>query len=567
MWNETVFSLIGGMGLLLYGMYIMSEGLQKIAGNKLRNILSTLTQNKLVGMLVGAVVTIVFQSSTATTVILVGLTSAGIITLKQTLAVILGADIGTTVTAQLIALKVTEIALPIVGIGATVIFFVKREKYKRIGQVLIGFGLLFLGLKIMADAMYPLRENPYFAEVLMQMSDRPLLALIIAAIFTFLVHSSAATIGIIMVLAMQGLVSINSAIYLLFGANIGTSFTAVLSSLGSSRESQRVATAHLLFKVVGVLIFMPFVHPFAQLVTWITPNSPGFQVANVHTIFNIVIAFMFVPFTSQFAKVLEFIVPEKPSPNGEVKPKFLDDSLITTPSIAIGLATKEIMRISDKIYYMYSRTDEMFKKYDPQIVEEALQKEDQVDILSEETNKYLTKVMRQSISRDEFNRCMGLVHILKDYEHIGDVMEKNIVYLAESMYANNSDFSEEGHREITLMHNKILEMINVVNTAFATNNCNLAARAEVLHDEIVDLEFRFRMSHFTRMQQGGAETENTSSIFLDLINSQLRVAEHLKNITVALNEEVSCTWQDEVELIYGPNANNTNKQEFNKSVN
>ncbi|MTI81216.1 MAG: Na/Pi cotransporter family protein [Firmicutes bacterium] len=554
MWTDVTLNLIGGMGLLLYGMYIMSEGLQKIAGQKLRTALSTLTKNRVVGMLAGAVVTIIFQSSTATTVILVGLTSASIISLRQTLAMILGADIGTTVTAQLMALKVTEIALPIVGVGATIIFFSKKEKYKRIGQALIGFGLLFLGLKIMSDTMHPLRESPFFKDMLLNISDFPVLAIVLAAIFTFLVHSSAATIGIIMVLSMEGMIPIASAIYLLFGANIGTSFTAMLSSLGSTRESQRVATAHFLFKLVGVLIFVPFVSLFSDLVSWVTPGSPGFQVANAHTIFNVVIALLFLPFTAQFAKFLERIVPEKENPNGIVKPKYLDESMLSSPSIAIGMASKEIFRISDIVTEMVSKCDELFKQYDPGSAENMLQQEDSVDELTEATNQYLTKIMRKSLSREEFNRCMGLITIVKDYEHIGDVIEKNIVYLAESKYANNGDFSSDGQREITMMQNKLVEMLHVVNTAVVNNSCYLAEKAKSHHDEIVDLEFRFRMSHFARMQIGGKDTENTSSIFLDVINSYLRMAEHLNNIAMSLTDEVSCTWQDEVELIYGPNA-------------
>ncbi|WP_031516577.1 Na/Pi cotransporter family protein [Desulfofalx alkaliphila] len=552
MWLEATLGLMGGMGLLLYGMYIMSEGLQKIAGQKLRTVMSTLTQNRFIGLLVGAVVTVILQSSTATTVILVGLTSASIITLRQTLAVILGADIGTTITAQLIALKVTEIALPIVGIGATIIFFGKTGKYKRIGQAITGFGLLFLGLKIMSDVMYPLRDDPFFTNALMQISDRPVLAILLAAIFTFLVHSSAATIGIIMLLAMQGLVPLVSAVFLLFGANIGTSFTALISSLGSTREAQRVATAHLLFKLVGVLIFLPFVSPFANLVTWITPNSPGFQVANVHTIFNVAIALMFLPFTAQFAKFLEYIIPEKDMTVKEFKPRYLDDTLISSPSIAIGLATKEIIRVSDNVTEMVRKCDQLFKEYNPEMVEELLNKEEKVDQLSENINKYLTKIMRQSISRDDFNRCMGLVHIVKDYEHIGDVIEKNIVYLAESKYANNADFTPEGHREITVMLQRIIELMTVVNTAFVSNSCYMAEKAKMMQDDIIDLEFRLRMSHFARMQKGGKEVENTSSIFLDIINSYLRIGEHLSNIAMALTDEVSCTWHAEVELIYGP---------------
>ncbi|SHK42463.1 Na/Pi cotransporter family protein [Desulforamulus aeronauticus] len=550
-WQSAALNIIGGMGLLLYGMYILSEGLQKIAGKRLREALTSLTKNRIIAMGLGALVTILFQSSTATTVILVGLTSASIISLRQTLAVILGADIGTTVTAQLIALKITEISLPIVGIGATIIFFSKKHKYKRIGQVLIGFGLLFLGLKIMSDTMYPLRDDPMFSKMLLQMGDSPLMAMIVAAVFTFLVHSSAATIGIIMLLSMQHLIALEPAIYMLFGANIGTAFTAVLSSLGSSRESQRVATAHLLFKVVGVLLFLPFVTPFAELMQKITSNT-GFQVANVHTFFNIVIALLFVPFVSHFARLLELIVPEKKEPGNAVTPKYLDDSLLTSPELAIGMATKEIMHISDHVTDMTKDIYPLLKSYDPDQAEKIHKKEDHIDLLSTATNKYLTHLLRQQLNKDEFNRTMGLVHIVRDYEHIGDVIEKNLLSKAESKYVNNLDFSTEGYTDIMTMHRKIIELLHVVNTGFATNSCMAAEKAKTIQEDIVDLEFRLRMSHIARMQKGAQETENTSFIHMDVINAYLRISEHLKNIAMALTDEVSCTWHDEALILTPP---------------
>ncbi|MCL5290403.1 MAG: Na/Pi cotransporter family protein [Bacillota bacterium] len=550
-WQSAVLSMIGGMGLLLYGMYVLSEGLQKIAGKRLREALAKLTNNRLTAMGLGALVTILFQSSTATTVILVSLTSASIISLRQTLAVILGADIGTTVTAQLIALKATEISLPIVGIGATIIFFSKRHKYKRIGQVMMGFGLLFLGLKIMADAMHPLRDDPMFEKLLLQLSDNPFLAMIVAALFTFLVHSSAATIGIVMLLAMQHMIMLESAIYLLFGANVGTAFTAVLSSLGSSRESQRVATAHLLFKAVGVLLFLPFVSPLADAMTALTSNA-GFQVANVHTFFNVAIAVLFAPFVSQFARLLEFIVPEKKQPDSDVAPKYLDESLFSSPEVAIGMATKEIMHISDHVSDMTKQIYPLLKTYDPDLAEKLYQKEDHIDLLSTATNKYLTHLLRQQLTKDEFNRTMGLVHIVRDYEYIGDIIEKNLMYKAESKHINNLDFSNEGHKDIITMHNKIIELLHVSNTALATSSCMLAEKAKTLQEDIVDLEFRLRMSHIARMQRGAQETVNTSFIHMDVINAYLRISEHLKNIAMALTDEVSCTWHDEALILTPP---------------
>lgn len=533
MTREIILSVIGGMGLLLYGMYIMSEGLQKIAGHRLRNALSSLTQNKIVSLIVGAVVTMLFQSSTATTVILVGLTSASIITLKQTLGIILGADIGTTVTAQLIALKVTEISLPIVGIGATIIFFTKRDKYKKIGQALLGFGLLFLGLKIMAEGMHPLRDSQYFKDILLQMSDNPLLAIVVAAIFTFLVHSSAASIGIMMLLAIQGILPLMSAIFLIYGANIGTSFTAVLSSLGSSREAQRVATAHLIFKVAGVLVFLPLTGLVADLMRSIT-TDPGFQVANAHTVFNIIIALAFLPFTSYFATFLEKIVPEKKVHKSE--PQYLDYSLIETPSIALGLALKEVGFISDNTVRMIRDSKTTFDKYDSNLIESILKMENKIDHHTVETRQYLIQVLRRPLSKKEFNKCLRLINTVNELETIGDIIEKNVLYLAESKMINNSEFSDAGKRELEYLHKKLYELANAVNNVILTNDTAMIHIALSLYEEITDLEFRSRISHIQRLSRGVSESENTSTIHLDLINVYLRISQHLAQIIEITNE-------------------------------
>ncbi|MHB8157085.1 MAG: Na/Pi cotransporter family protein, partial [Desulfocucumaceae bacterium] len=392
MWHLVTAGLFGGMGLLLYGMSIMSDGLQKIAGAKLRVILGSLTHNRVIGLLMGSLITILFQSSTATTVILVSLSSASIISLRQALGIILGADIGTTVTAQLIALKVTEVAMPIVAAGALITFFSKNDSYRKYGQVILGFGLIFLGLKIMSETMYPLRQDPFFPLLMAKLSQIPVLAMLISMVFTFLICSSAASIGIIMVLAMQNLIDLHAAIYLLLGANIGTSFTAIISSLGSTRESQRVATAHFLFKFTGVLLVLPFVHVFEVLITKVA-WSPVYQVANVHTFFNVALALFFLPFTSQFALLLEKILPEKPG-NKAIKPLYLDERLISTPSIALGLAAKEISRMWDYIIEMTKNTARVFEKNDGILLYRINEEEEKVDILYNQITLYLTSMLR-----------------------------------------------------------------------------------------------------------------------------------------------------------------------------
>lgn len=537
MWQVIVLGLVGGMGLLLYGMTIMSEGLQKIAGAKLRHILSSLTHNRVIGLVLGALITILFQSSTATTVILVGLTSASIISLRQTLGVILGADIGTTVTAQLIALKVTEIALPIVGVGATIIFFSQRDKYRRYGQVLMGFGLMFLGLKIMSEIMMPLRQDPFFPQLMARLGDYHVLAMIAAAVFTFLIHSSAAAVGIIMVMGMQGLIDLHTAIYLLFGANIGTSFTAVLSSLGSTREAQRVATAHFLFKFVGVLLMLPIVGPFETLITKIA-SSPAYQVANVHTFFNIAIALVFLPFTSQFALLLEKIVPEK---KGEqFQPRYLDEHLIKTPSIALGLATKEIIHIWDFIMEMTRSIATIFEKNDSTLLYQINKKEEKVDVLYKESSEYLTSIMRQPLSREEFLKCMGLINIVNDLEHIGDIIEKNVTYLAQCKIDGHCTFSEEGWDEISIMHKRVCDLMQMANTALVTKNMDLARKVIKLQPEIEKMERHLRLLHIQRLRTN--ISKEVTSVHMDLINAFLQISVHIRNIAMEIvNEHLELT--------------------------
>lgn len=532
-WGQALLGFTGGMGLLLYGMSIMSEGLQKIAGENLRSVLSSLTHNRFTGLLVGAVVTMLFQSSTATTVILVGLASASIISLRQTLGVILGADVGTTVTAQLIALRVTEIALPIVGIGATIIFFSKRDKYRRFGQAFLGFGFLFLGLKIMSDSMHPLRDEPVFSQMLMSASDQPLLAIACAALFTFLVHSSAAAVGLIMVLAMQGLLSLDSTIYLLFGANIGTSFTAIISSLGSSREAQRVAAAHLLFKLFGVLAFAPFVTLFSGLVSHFT-ISPGYQVAIVHTFFNIGIAVIFLPFISHFARILNRILPDKTNPATKLMPRFLDDKLLRTPAIAMGFAAKEISHIYDHIFEMTKNIKKIFEKNDYSLLEVTIKEEEYVDILCNATNGYLAGILRQPVSRKEFFKCMGFMHIVNDLEHIGDIIEKNIAHIAQSKISSNCRFSEEGWDELTIMHERICELMRMSHAAYSSGDADLALHAIKLQPEIISMERHLRELHIHRLRLNIQSSEQTSSLHLDLINSFLRISEHIRNICIEI---------------------------------
>ncbi len=550
LWLSALFGLLGGMGLLLFGIHVIKESLHTVSDLRIRKSLKTLTKNRFMGLSLGATVTIMFQSSTATTVILVGLASAGLLSLKQTLPVILGTDIGTTVTAQLIAWQALDIALPIVGIGATIVFLSKNDSHRRTGQALLGFGLLFLGLKIMGDTMAPLRDEPAFTSLLLAKSQYPLLAMLVAAIFTFLVHSSAATVGIIMLFALQQLISLEGAIYLLFGANIGTTFTALLASIGAVREAQRVALAHFFFKVAGVLLFLPFVNQFAALMTMLT-GSMANQVANVHTIFNVTIALLFLPFTNYFAHFLQKVLPDKDTRPLAARPRYLDRSIISySPSVALDLAHKEIQRIYELVSDMTIRTHEIFGNNDRGLLNNILSNEDTVDALSKSTKDYLASILRQPLERDELKRCLCLANIVTDLEHIGDVIAVSIKHLAESKLQSGYEFSPDGWHELTAMHKDVCDLLAITRQVLETDNTQAVREAITLQHKLVQTERFLRQSHIQRLGEGISESEATSFIHMDLLNAYLKISEHIRNIALAVQDNLEAT-QEMVALESG----------------
>ncbi|MBI4767742.1 MAG: Na/Pi cotransporter family protein [Deltaproteobacteria bacterium] len=535
-WLFVFFGFLGGIGILLYGIQVMGDGLQKILGRQLRTLLESITKKPVLGVLAGILITILFQSSTATTVILVGLTNAAVITLRQSMPVILGADIGTTVTAQLIALKLTELSLLIVGLGAPIAFFAKKDRHHRIGQALTGFGLLFLGLKIIGDSLKPLQDSPAFTEVLLFVSRSPLLAIAASAAVTFLIHSSAAVMGIIMVLAGYGLISLNAAIYLLLGTNVGTSFTALLASIGSRREAQRVALAHLLSKLGGTIIFLPFVPWFGSFLVTLT-HSVTFQVANAHTLFNLGMAAVLLPFVKPGARFLEWLLPDKRLP--ELEPKFLREEVITMPSLAIGLAQKETIRISAGTLRMIWYIKRALETGNPDYLERIIYKEKIMDALCRAAVDYLTRVLRQSLNQDEQGYAMGLIRILDSLEKINDIMERDIRYRIETKLNRGVHFSSLGKEELMTLVESLIRGMRMTHKALVKNNLRLAEEAVTCHPRNVALILEFRQNHIHRLTEGIKESEESSNLHLELLNSFQHFSEMVRNIDLIIFDELS----------------------------
>lgn len=535
-WLYLLFGFLGGIGILLYGIQVMGDGLQKILGRQLRTLLESITQRPIMGVLAGIFITILFQSSTATTVILVGLTNAAVITLRQSMPVILGADIGTTVTAQLIALKFTEISLMIVGIGAPIVFFSKKDRHRRIGQALVGFGFIFLGLKILGESLQPLQDSPVFHQTLLTVSQYPILAVGVAAVITFLIHSSAAVMGIIMVLAGYGLISLSAAIYLLLGSNVGTSFTALLASFGSRREAQRVALAHFFSKLGGSALLFPFVPWFSILLASLT-DSVTFQVANAHLFFNVGLATVFLPFSNQGSRFIEWVLPEKKLP--ELEPKYLREEVVSLPSVAIGLAHKETIRISAGTLRMIWYLKQTLESSNPDYLERIAQQEKVMDALSKTAVDYLTRVLRQPLNQDEQGYAMGLIRVLDSLEKINDIVERDIKYRIETKLNRGVHFSALGKEELMTLVGALTKGIRMTHKALVQNNSCLAEDAVTQHPRNVALILEFRQNHIHRLTEGIKESEASSNFHLELLNSFQQISEMVRTIDLIIFDELS----------------------------
>ena len=469
-WGIMGMRLFGGLALFLFGMDQMSEALKAVAGNRMKEFLGNLTNNRVTGLLTGAGVTAVIQSSSVTTVMLVGFVTAGLMSLSQAIGVILGADIGTTITAQIVAFPVKKYALLLVTTGFVMLFVGRKEKIKHYGTLIMGLGLIFFGLAIMSDAMKPLRSYQPFIQ-LMQGVANPLVGIFVATLFTALIQSSSATMGVVIVLAQQGLITLEGGIALALGANIGTCATAGLACIGKPREAVRVAVAHVTFKIVGVALIFFFIPHLAEFCRWISPAYPELtgieklaketprQVANAHTMFNVGIAFLFLPVTPLFARFCEWVVPDKPE-EGDVlpvdfKPRYLDETLISTPPLALGRCRLEIGRLGDRVVDMFSKVLPAVLTGSKENLQEIVEMDDEVDAMHGHIVLYLGKLSRTKLSDEQAGELMYLLQTADRFENIGDIMENNMVRVGTKRIDENINISKSTMKIINIYHRQV----------------------------------------------------------------------------------------------------------------
>jgi phosphate:Na+ symporter len=505
--------LFGGLALFLAGLEVLSDGLKKAAGNTLRTILEKLTVNRFLGAITGAFVTGVLNSSSVTTVLVVGFVTAGVMTLAQSVGVIMGANIGSTVTAQILAFNVAAYALIPVAVGFFMYFASKVERTRNIGLMIMGLGLVFFGMGLMSDAMKPLRTYQPFMDILASM-ENPLYGILAGAVFTGLVQSSAATVGIAIAMASEGLLTLPAGIALALGANIGTCVTALLAALGKPTEAVRAAVVHITFNIVGVLVWLPFLTLLADLATAVSPAAAGLegkarlaaevprQIANANTMFNVINTLLFIGFTTWFARLAEKLVPERAVPEGVIiEPEFLDEAALKAPSLALENVRREIHRAGAITIGMMDNLDAAFRTKESDKLDDVLRGDDQVDILEAEIMAYLGRIRQAMLTEDESLELQALMTAMNDLESLADVMESEIVPPSRAYFEGEyEEGSEETRAMVEGLWETVRRSVSLAVKAVGENDQRAAQDARLLKDDIRDLADSFFDRHAQRLR-------------------------------------------------------------------
>lgn len=543
MLTDVLFPFVGGLALFIYGMQIMAQGLQNAAGSKMKKMLEVLTKNKLMGVLLGAFVTAIIQSSSATTVMVVGFVNAGLMNLVQAMSVIMGANIGTTVTGWLVSsvewaefLSPSTLAPVVVMIGVVALITAKKNKQKEIASILIGFGILFIGIDMMSGAVTPLRDSEIFRTAFLTLGANPLLGVLAGAVVTAIIQSSSASVGILQTLAVAGLVPFNAAVYVIMGQNIGTCITAMLSSIGASRNAKSAAYMHLLFNIIGTVIFsvlsiiyFKMINPALgeQLIT-IT------EISIVHTSFNVATTIILFPFSNGIIFLAKKLNKVQETEEEKVI-VHLDDRVLETPSVAVQLAVKEVIRMGNVVLKNLDAAINCIYNKNPDEIEKVLKREEKIDNICDGINEYVVKICSKPISNIENETVTSLLHLVDDLERIGDHCE-NLAGIASEMKNSKTEFSEIATAELK-------EIVKHSFTSFAESikafeNFDVeAARNVVREEDIVDeLRNKFRLGHIQRLASNECSAE-PGIYFLDILTNLERISDHSLNIAqVVLNE-------------------------------
>ncbi len=530
-WQDFV-TMAGGLGLFMFGMKMMGDELERAAGNSLRHFLEILTRNRFLGMVVGIVFTILVQSSSASTVMVVGFVNAGLMDLFQAAGVITGANIGATITAQLIAFKLTDVAPGLIFIGVLFIVFGKKAFLRQLGGIIAGFGILFLGMDLMSSPVSKLKEMPEVTELFTTFGKKPLLGIIVGVVITAIIQSSGASIGILQLLAEQGLITLESSIFIVLGAKIGTCATAMLSSIGTGKNARRTALLHLLFNVVNTTVcyFIFRLLPATEWISALSPNSPMRQIANAHVITSLIGAALFFPFINQFVGLVNLIIPGQDESATEMQLQYLNEPILKTPPAAVAAAIKELkrmLRISrDNLEMaMYRLISGRVTEDESTVIEN---REEQINFLQHEITRYLVLINQTELSEHEATLVGALFHAVNDVERIGDHSE-NLLEYAQVRTGEKVPISDAALAELQEMFDGVQELLDMTETAFDHRDDTRSAKAYAIEQRVDDLADVLQERHIERLNQGLC-TPRSGALFSDTITNLERVADHAINI-------------------------------------
>ncbi len=526
---DIAIPVLGGLGLFLYGMTIMGDGLQKAAGDRLRKLIEVLTNNRLMGVLVGALVTMVIQSSSATTVMVIGFVNAGLMSLPQAVGVIMGANIGTTITAQIIAFDVVEYAPIAVALGVAIWLSAKKKRNRDIAEIMIGIGILFIGMDMMSGGLKPLAEVQAFADIMVNLNN-PVIGVIVGLLLTTVVQSSSASIGLLQALAGEGLISINMAFPILFGDNIGTTTTSLISSVGANKTAKRAAVIHFLFNLVGTIVFMLFLRiPIQYVVELLTPGDVKRQIANAHTLFNLLNVALQFPFAKFLVVAAERLVPGEDGVDIDAT-IYLDNRILETPGIALGQAKKEVIRMGELVANNLELSRDALINGGGETIEKVLETEILINKIEKEITQYLVHLSKEALSASQHTTINNYLYTINDIERVGDHIE-NIVELAQYKNRSGFSFSKDGIDGLNEMFDKCQLVFDKTMKAFATDDEALARQVLVLEDEVDAIEKRNREDHMDRLNKMECLTE-PGVLYLDTLSNLERVSDHSVNVAM-----------------------------------
>ena len=539
-----VLGLLGGLALFLYGMQMMSQGLEAAAGNRMKGILEKLTANRFLGVAVGAGITAIIQSSSATTVMVVGFVNSGLMTLNQAVWIIMGANIGTTITGQLVALDAGAIAPLFAFIGVAMVVFFKKVTFHNYGQIIAGFGILFIGMEMMSTAMEPLRDSEGFINLMTSFSN-PLLGILAGAVFTAIIQSSSASVGILQALAVSGLIGLDNAVFVLFGQNIGTCITAILASIGTSRNAKRTTIIHLMFNIIGTIIFTTvcILTPLTDLVESWTPGRVAAQIANMHTLFNITTTIILLPFGNYLAALARRILPEHSSEDAGVQ-KLLylkpvmkpDEYAIGTSSIIMNSVSNELKRMAEMVKTNVSESFDAVTEGTTAKLEDVSEREDYIDFLNKEISRYISNMMIHETNASDLKRINGYFRICTNLERIGD-HAMNICEYTQLIEEKHIRFTPEAMKEIASMKEASLSSMDMI-SGMSTLDLDKYTEVVALEQKIDDMTDAYRENQIVRMRHAACDNDG-AVLYTELLTDFERIGDHMLNIAQELAPDLA----------------------------